>query len=326
MNAFYSDRFEVPLPEGHTFPMAKYRLLRERVLADGILLLADLHEPPAAEWETLALVHTADYLDAVRRGTLGRDEQRRIGFPWSPEMVERSRRSVGGTIAASRAALAEPERAAVNLSGGTHHAFSNRGEGYCVFNDVAVAARALLRDGLATRIAIVDCDVHQGHGTAAIFRQEPAIFTFSIHGANNFPFRKERSDLDAALPDGAGDEEYLALLARHLPEVLGQHRPDFVFYLAGADPYEGDRLGRLAISIDGLRRRDRMVLDACAALPLTIVMAGGHATAIADIVEIHANTVREACRTRRSERSERAPGAAAPQESGVWASTKGSCS
>ena len=190
---------------------------------------------------------------------------------------------------------------AANLAGGTHHAFRDRGEGYCVFNDVAVAAAVLLREGAIARAAVVDCDVHQGNGTAAIFRHEPAVFTFSLHGARNFPFRKEVSDLDVTFEDGAGDEEYLAALAEHLPRVLDAHRPDLVFYLGGADPYEGDRLGRLKLTIDGLRSRDRMVFDACRerGLPVAVAMSGGYAVDVEAIVTIHANTIREALRSQR---------------------------
>jgi acetoin utilization deacetylase AcuC-like enzyme len=289
--AFYSDHFVLPLPEGHKFPMAKYSLLRERILASGILPASHVQEAPVASWDDLRLIHTPEYVDAVAAGTLSRDAQRRIGFPWSPEMVERSRRSVGATLAASRAALRDG--VAANLAGGTHHAFADRGEGYCVFNDVAVAARTLQRDGAATRIAVVDCDVHQGNGTAAIFQGDPSIFTFSMHGAQNYPFRKEVSDLDVALDDGTGDAEYLPLLAHHLEQVITSHRPDFVFYLAGADPYEGDRLGRLKMTITGLRRRDEIVLHRCFALgvPVAISMSGGYAPDIDAVVTIHANTI-----------------------------------
>jgi acetoin utilization deacetylase AcuC-like enzyme len=291
VRAFYSDHFVLPLPDGHRFPMAKYSRLRERILADGILAPWQVMEAPAASWDDLRLVHTADYVEAIRNGTLPRDLQRRIGFPWSAAMVERARRSVGATIAAARAAL--DEGVAANLAGGTHHAFADRGEGYCVFNDVAVGARVLLGDRLARRVAIVDCDVHQGNGTAVIFRDEPAVFTFSMHGASNFPFRKETSDLDVALADGTGDDEYLPLLEHHLAEVARRHRPDFVFYLAGADPYEGDRLGRLRMTIAGLGRRDEIVLDWCGALgvPVAISMSGGYATDIDAIVTIHAGTI-----------------------------------
>jgi acetoin utilization deacetylase AcuC-like enzyme len=232
----------------------------------------------------------------VADGTLTRDMQRRIGFPWSPAMVERSRRSVGATLAAAQAALGGPEGVSANLAGGTHHAFGDRGEGYCVFNDIAVAARVLLRDGAIGRAAVIDCDVHQGNGTAAIFRGEPAVFTCSLHGANNFPFRKEASDLDVAFEDAADDDQYLTALALALPRVLDAHRPDLVFYLAGADPYEGDRLGKLRLTFEGLRERDRMVLAACRGrgVPAAIAMSGGYAADIEAIVTIHVNTIREA--------------------------------
>lgn len=294
MRAFYSDHFVLPLPDGHQFPMAKYSRLRERILAEGTIAPEQLYEAPAADWDDLRLVHDPVYVDAVANGTVPAAVQRRIGFPWSPQMVERARRSVGATIAAARAAL--DDGAAANLAGGTHHAFADRGEGFCVFNDVAVASRVLQRDQHARRIAIVDLDVHQGNGTAAIFASDASVFTFSMHGAQNFPFRKEISDLDVPLNDGTGDEEYLSLLQAHLPSVLNGHQPDFVFYLAGADPYEGDRLGRLKLTIDGLRRRDEFVVGACrqAGLPLAISMSGGYAPDIDAIVTIHANTIRTA--------------------------------
>jgi len=296
VKAFYSDTFVLPLPEHHRFPMAKYRLLRERLVGEGVLDAGDLHVPEAAGWDELRLVHDAAYVDAVASGTLPAEAQRRIGFPWSPMMVERSRRSVGATIAAAREVMRPGARVSANLAGGTHHAFRDRGEGYCVFNDVAVAAASMLRAGAAARVAVVDCDVHQGDGTAAIFRDEPAVFTCSLHGANNFPFRKETSDLDVTFEDGAGDDEYLRALDAHLPAVLDGHRPDLVFYLAGADPYEGDRLGRLRLTIGGLRARDRMVFDACRAraLPVVVLMSGGYAPDVDAIVTIHANTIREA--------------------------------
>ena len=296
MRAFYSDRFVLPLPEGHRFPMAKYARLRQRVIADGSVPTDRLCEAPPADWDDLRLVHTAEYVEAVATGGVPPAVQRRIGFPWSPGMVERSRRSVGATIAAARAAL--DDGLAVNLAGGTHHAFADRGEGYCVFNDVAVGARMLQRDHGVRRIAIVDCDVHQGNGTAAIFAGDRSVFTFSMHGAHNFPFRKEVSDLDVNLEDGTGDDAYLGLLSQHLTTVLHGHEPEFVFYLAGADPYEGDRLGRLKLSIAGLRARDEMVLGRCRALnlPVAISMSGGYAPDIDAIVTIHANTVAVAAR------------------------------
>lgn len=296
MKAFYSDRFVLPLPEGHKFPMAKYAGLRDRIISERIVHPDDLHEAPAAPWDDLLLVHDPGYVDAVAAGTLPRDTQRRIGFPWSPEMVERSRRSVGATIAAARAAL--DDGVAANLAGGTHHGFADRGEGFCVFNDVAVGARVLQRDRGARRIAIVDLDVHQGNGTAAIFAGDPSVFTFSMHGEKNFPFRKEVSDRDVALADGTGDDEYLPLLRQHLDDVLNRHQPDFVFYLAGADPYEGDRLGRLKLTIAGLQERDEIVFAACRrrGLPVAVSMSGGYATDVDAIVTIHANTIRAANR------------------------------
>lgn len=320
MKAFYSDSFVLPLPVHHRFPMAKYRLLRERLVAEQVLAADDLQIPDPISWEDLRLVHDAGYVDAVEAGSLSADAQRRIGFPWSPMMVERSRRSVGATLAAARSvgvrgfspAKAGPAKTglkacttydvAANLAGGTHHAFRDRGEGYCVFNDVAVAASVLLRDGAIARAAVVDCDVHQGNGTAAIFRDEPAVFTFSLHGAKNFPFRKETSDLDVTFEDGAGDDEYLSALVEHLPRVLDGHHPDVVFYLAGADPYEGDRLGRLKVTIDGLRTRDRLVFEACRGrgIPVVVAMSGGYCPDVDAIVTIHTNTIREAAHSCRS--------------------------
>jgi acetoin utilization deacetylase AcuC-like enzyme len=295
LRAFYSDHFVLPLPDGHKFPMSKYSRLRERILAEGIVSSDDLHEAPLAAIEDLRLVHDAAYVDAVLTGTVAPEIQRRIGFPWSPQMVERSRRSVGATIAAAHAAL--DEGVAANLAGGTHHAFADRGEGFCVFNDVAVAARVLQRDQLSRRIAIVDLDVHQGNGTAAIFSGDDSVFTFSMHGDKNFPFKKELSDLDVPLADGTGDDEYLSLLQSHLTAVLNRHQPDFVFYLAGADPFEGDRLGRIKMTIHGLKRRDEIVMETCtkARLPVAISMSGGYATDVDAIVAIHTNTIRTAC-------------------------------
>lgn len=289
MKAFYCDHFVLPLPENHSFPMAKYRKLRELVLADGIIHPRDLLEPQPASREELELAHDPAYVTAVFDGTIPADQQRRVGFPWSPGMVERSRRSVGGTIAAARTAL--HDGAAANLAGGTHHAFADRGEGYCVFNDIAVAARVLQQDGAAERIAVIDCDVHQGNGTASIFRHDPSVFTFSIHGEKNFPFRKETSDLDVMLPDATGDDDYLAMLEPAIHTVLHRHRPEFVFYLAGADPYQGDRLGRLALTIEGLQARDRLVFDLCAGIPTALVMGGGYCPDTDIIARIHANSI-----------------------------------
>lgn len=302
MKAFYSDTFVLPLPDHHRFPMAKYRRLRERLVGDGILGAGDLCVPDPIGWDDLGLVHDDGYVEAVATGSLSAEAQRRIGFPWSPMMVERSRRSVGATLAAAREALAGSGRlqphVAANLAGGTHHAFRDHGEGYCVFNDVAVAARVLLRDGAIARAIVVDCDVHQGNGTASIFRDDPAVLTLSFHGEKNYPFRKETSDCDVVFPDGAGDEEYLRALHDHVPRLLDAQRPDLVFYLAGADPYEGDRLGRLKLTIEGLRARDRFVFDQCRLrrLPVAIAMSGGYAPDVDAIVRIHVNTIAEAIR------------------------------
>jgi acetoin utilization deacetylase AcuC-like enzyme len=273
--------------------MAKYSGLRQRLLTDRIVAPENLYEAPRAEWADIHLVHTTEYTTAVERGTLSRDAQRRIGFSWSPAMVERARRSVGATLAAADAALTDG--VAANLAGGTHHAFADRGEGFCVFNDVAVASRVLQRDYGIRRIAIIDCDVHQGNGTAAIFRGDASVFTLSLHGANNYPFRKELSRLDVAFDDGTGDEPYLTRLAQAL-DVAMNHRPDVAFYLAGADPHEGDRLGRLKLTMSGLEQRDKDVLTRChaARIPVVVVMSGGYATDVNDIVSIHANTIRVA--------------------------------
>ena len=294
MRAFYCDHFVLPLPPEHRFPMAKYRRLREAVARAE---LAELQVPQPATDDQLLRVHDPAYVAAVAAGQLEAAAIRRIGFPWSPQLVERSRRSVGGTIAAARAAL--EDGTAVNLAGGTHHAFANRGEGFCVFNDAAVAIRDLQADGSIARALIVDCDVHQGNGTSAIFADDPSVFTFSMHGRRNFPFRKERSDLDLELEDATGDEPYLALLDEALERILAQFSPDLVLYLAGADPYLGDRLGRLALTVGGLAARDARVIDGARdlGLPVAVVMGGGYAPAVDEIVAIHLETVRRAARS-----------------------------
>jgi acetoin utilization deacetylase AcuC-like enzyme len=302
MKAFYSDLFELPLPEGHRFPMQKYRLLRERIVAEGIIPPENLIVPEAATDAQLILVHSPDYVHKVETGQLSEKEIRRMGFPWSLQLVERSRRSVGGTISACRAAL--HDGIAANLAGGTHHAFPDFGAGFCVFNDVAVAAHVMLDEGRAQRVVVIDCDVHQGDGTAAIFADDARVFTFSIHGARNFPFHKQQSDLDIELEDNTGDKDYLAALetgASYAVELAGA---DLAIYLAGADPFSEDRLGRLAVSKAGLRDRDRFVIGTCheKKLPVAVVMSGGYARDMGDIVEIHAETVRTAaCFARKSE-------------------------
>jgi acetoin utilization deacetylase AcuC-like enzyme len=291
MTLFYSDVFVLPLPSHHRFPMGKYVRLRERLLASGAFSDRDFRVPEAATDAEITRVHSARYLERVATGALDAAEQRAIGFPWSERMVERSRRSSGATLAAAREALACGWSA--NLAGGTHHAFRDRGEGFCVFNDAAIAARAMQVEAGLQRIAIVDCDVHQGNGTASIFAGDESVFTFSMHGVNNFPFRKETSDLDIELADGTRDDEYLWHLERGLDETLERARPQLVFYLAGADPYEDDRLGRLKLGKQGLLRRDELVLSTLAArgIPVAISMAGGYARDIEDSIEIHANTL-----------------------------------
>jgi acetoin utilization deacetylase AcuC-like enzyme len=253
-----------------------------------------LHVPDPATDDQLCLAHTTDYVQRVVTGQLTPAEIRRIGFPWSPAMVERSRRSTGATIAAGRAALVDG--LAVNLAGGTHHACADAGEGFCVFNDVAVAARALQREELIRRALVIDCDVHQGNGTAAIFTGDDSVFTFSIHGAKNFPLRKCPSDLDIALPDETDDAAYLEALDQALDEIFAEPDFDLAFYLAGADPFEGDRLGRMRLTKRGLQQRDERVLGRCRRhrLPVAIVMAGGYAHEVDDIVDIHAATIRTA--------------------------------
>ncbi len=295
MQAFYSDHFALPLPAGHSFPMGKYLLLRERLAALDWLVMK---EAPAASDGELALAHTPAYISAVIEGQLSAAAQREIGFPWSAFMVERSRRSVGATLAAARAAL--QEGVAANLAGGTHHASADKGSGYCVFNDIAVAARLLQAEWHRSRrsllrVAVIDLDVHQGNGTAAIFREDPTVFTLSMHGARNFPFRKEHSDLDVDLPDGCTDAPYLQALDEALAELWRRHEqapPGLIFYLAGADPHEGDRLGRLKLSTAGLAERDRRVLAAARErrIPVAISMGGGYGRIIEDTVEVQVGT------------------------------------
>lgn len=294
MKVFYHDQFVLPLPENHRFPMSKYAMLRRNVAAAGWLPPISMEVGPAATDAELLRAHNLAYVERVVTGTLTRQEVRRIGFPWSPELVERSRHSVGSTIAACRCALSDG--LAVNLAGGTHHAGPDWGQGYCVFNDAAVAARAMQAEELVRRVGVIDCDVHQGNGTAAIFRDDPTVYTFSIHGARNFPFQKERGDLDIAMPDGTDDAGYMDALSPALDHVMAVVRPDLVIYLAGADPYVGDTLGRLALTRAGLLARDRLVLGSCrdAGIPVAVAMAGGYARDVQDTVAIHLQTVEAA--------------------------------
>ena len=291
MTLYYADHFVLPLPPGHRFPMAKYARLRERLAASGAFRADEFRVPEAATDAQILRAHNAEYLERVTKGTLTAAQIRAIGFPWSPQMVERSRRSAGATVAAARDALSQGWSA--NLAGGTHHAFRDRGEGFCVFNDAAIAARAAQAEAGLSRVVVIDCDVHQGNGTASILRGDASVFTLSIHGARNFPFAKEASDIDIELADGTGDEEYLAQLERGLDEVLERSRAQLAIYLAGADPHEGDRLGRLKLTLAGLARRDERVLGRLHALgiPVAIAMAGGYGRDIDDTVAIHATTI-----------------------------------
>jgi acetoin utilization deacetylase AcuC-like enzyme len=296
MKVFYSDRFVLPLPDGHRFPMLKYSMLRERVAASSICGPGELMEPDAVTDEQILRAHDAGYLRRVASGTLTEKEVRRIGFPWSERMVERSRRASGGTVGACLAAL--EEGFAANLAGGTHHAFAHRGEGYCVFNDSAIAARAVQAAGLVDRVVIVDTDVHQGNGTASILEGDPTVFTFSIHGEKNFPFHKERSDIDIPLPDGADDGAYLDALNSGLERSLDAADAELAIYLAGADPFVGDRLGRLSVTKAGLAERDRIVLEGCRerGIPVAVTMAGGYSEHIPDIVDVHFQSISRAAR------------------------------
>ena len=300
MQAFYADHFVLPLPDGHRFPMAKYEMLRDQITAH--LPSVRLQQAEPADDAALALVHDPAYIDAVRHGTLSAAQQREIGFPWSPGMNERARRSVGATVQACRVALSG-EGVAANLAGGTHHAYADKGSGFCVFNDAAVAARLMqierLRAGIdppsrPLQVAIIDLDVHQGNGSARIFQNDPSVFTLSLHGARNFPFRKEPSDCDIDLPDGCTDAPYLAALEQGLAEVERRCEPALVIYLAGADPHEGDRLGRLRLSDAGMAARDQRVFDWAwqRQLPVAMAMAGGYGHDIQTTVRVQLNTYR----------------------------------
>ena len=293
MQVFHADQFVLPLPAGHRFPMGKYRLLRDRLAAE-LPEIRLMPAQPASDGE-LALVHTPAYVQGIADGSVDPKILREIGFPWSVAMAERARRSVGATIAACRTAFLEG--VAANIAGGTHHSYPDRGGGFCVFNDAAVAARLMQaeqarRSRTPLRVAIVDLDVHQGNGTANIFQGDPTVFTLSLHGQKNFPFRKEASDLDVDLPDGTGDDTYLQALERSLDELAHRFDPALVIYLAGADPHEGDRLGRLKLTWDGLEARDRRVFDWAwqRGLPLAFAMAGGYGHRMEDTVQAQVNT------------------------------------
>ena len=288
---YYSPYYYAEIGEGHVFPIRKFELVKDLLLKEGTLREEEIFEPAPARIEDLLLVHTEDYITRLTEGTLTAKEVRKLGLPWSESLVRRSFHAISGTINAARVAL--ESGIASNLAGGTHHAFPDRGEGFCVLNDVAVAIRVLQREKLAERFLIVDCDVHQGNGTAFIFKDASEVFTFSMHGAKNYPLFKETSNLDIELSDGTGDTEYLETLEQALPRIF-MHNPDVIFYLGGADPYEKDKLGRLKLTQAGLMRRDELVLQFAREhhTPIVTTMSGGYALDINDTVEIHANTIR----------------------------------
>jgi acetoin utilization deacetylase AcuC-like enzyme len=297
MQVFHATQFVLSLPAGHRFPMEKYQILRDR-LADELAVARLSQAQPASDGE-LALAHAPGYVKAICDGSVDSAILREIGFPWSEAMVDRARRSVGATVSACRMALREG--VAANIAGGTHHARGDRGGGFCVFNDAAVAARLMQAErgrggGASLRVAVIDLDVHQGNGTAHIFRNDPTVFTLSMHGEKNFPFRKEPGDLDIGLPDGCGDADYLQALEGALEELARRFEPGLVIYLAGADPHEGDRLGRLKLTWDGLEARDRRVFDWAweRRIPLAFAMAGGYGRRIEDTVQVQVNTFRVA--------------------------------
>ena len=288
---FYSPYYYADIGENHVFPIKKFELVRDKLLAEGTLQISEIVEPQPARIEDVLLVHTEDYISRLRNGTLTTKEVRRLGLPWSEALVRRSFLATSGTISAAKYSL--ENGVSSNLAGGTHHSFPDRGEGFCVLNDVAVAVKVLQREKLAERFLIVDCDVHQGNGTAFIFQKDADVFTFSMHGAKNYPLFKENSTLDIELPDKTGDAEYLETLNEALPRIF-LHDPDIVFYLGGADPFEKDKLGRLGLTVEGLRKRDEAVLSFAKerGVPIVTTMSGGYAADIKDTVEIHSNTIR----------------------------------
>jgi acetoin utilization deacetylase AcuC-like enzyme len=294
MKLSYHEGYGIALPAAHPFPMSKYLLLRDRLVAEGLLAPGDVLEPEPIDIESAALVHTRAYLDKLQSAGLSAPEQRRLGLPWSQELWRRSRLAAGGTLLAARAAL--ECGLAGNLAGGTHHAFADHGEGFCVINDVAIAVAQLRAEGLFERAAVIDLDVHQGNGTAAIFEGVDPVFTFSMHGERNYPLAKMRSSLDVPLSDGTSDSEYLDALQRHLPTVLEQSGAEIAFYLAGVDVAAGDRYGKLSLSEEGIRLRDRWVIECVRdrGVPLVIVLAGGYAATRARTVELHTHVFREA--------------------------------
>ena len=297
MKVAFSPIYRYELPPKHRFPMEKYTLLPEQLLYEGTITPDHFFAPEPLPEEVILRTHTAAYWDKLRTNTLSRKEARAIGFPMRPALIARGRVIAGGTLACARYALAGTQpRAALNVAGGTHHSFADRGEGFCVFNDIAIAANELLYTGEIAKAVVVDLDVHQGNGTAHIFRHEPRVFTLSFHGAKNYPNRKPPSDLDVGFPDGTGDDAYLSKLAEVLPPLLDREQPDVVFYLSGVDVLATDKLGRLSMSLQGCRARDRFVFQTCRArnLPVAVCMGGGYSERLATIIEAHANTYRTA--------------------------------
>lgn len=294
MRVAFSPHYSIQLVPHHQFPMEKYRAVHATLLAEGVISAGAVQEPEPASSELLQLAHTADYVSRFLAGEVTPAEERLLGFPWSPELAQRALYATGGTLLAARFAL--DDGLAANLAGGSHHAFADHGEGYCAFNDLAVAVRALRQSGAARRIAVIDCDVHQGNGTAAILGGDPSVFTFSVHCDSNYPRQKIPGTRDVGLPDGVEDAEYLAILSTELDAIWQTFRPDFVFYQAGVDPLAGDRLGRLRLTLDGLRQRDELVLRRCrtAGTPVVVVLGGGYGKTLSDTVNAHAQTVRVA--------------------------------
>ena len=292
MYVAYAPIYQHPLPKGHRFPMQKYELIPAQLLYEGSITVAEIYEPQPCPVNTILLTHTKEYLNKLLNQTLTPKEQREIGFPQSPQLTNRELIISQGTINCCHYAL--QHGVALNVSGGTHHAFANKGEGFCMLNDFAVAANYLLQQNLVQKILIIDLDVHQGNGTAKLFENNPAVFTFSMHGAHNYPFRKEQSDLDIGLPDGCNTATYLYYLAQHLPQLLAVVKPNIVMYLSGVDILETDKFGKLKVTKDGCKQRDKMVFEACYNLkiPVVVSMGGGYSADVKIIVDAHCNTFR----------------------------------
>jgi acetoin utilization deacetylase AcuC-like enzyme len=288
----FSPIYKYELPEKHRFPMVKYELLPEQLLYEGTVSEENFFHPPALTEEVILMTHEKEYWEKLKHQTLSRKEIRAIGFPMTPKLIERGRHIANGTILCAK--YAQQYGIALNVAGGTHHSFTYKGEGFCVFNDIGIAANYLLHHGLSHKILVVDLDVHQGNGTAQIFRGDNRVYTFSMHGAKNYPVRKEQSDLDIGLPDKTEDGPYLKILRETLPRLIDEVQPDLIFYLSGVDVIYSDKLGRLSLSIAGCRERDRIVLEACRKnqIPVAVSMGGGYSERLAHIIEAHANTYR----------------------------------